>query len=303
MKPRVLALTAVLFWSTAASAFKLTLRWLSPYELVLLSSTVSAVALWLAILIRKNGAVEDRSTLSTTAGSAVRGLLNPFVYYLVLLTAYNELPAQVAMVINYFWPVTLMLFSAPLLNQRINLKMITASAISFCGIAILAFGGNPVGGSLKLSAMGLALLSTVLWSLFWVLNVRAKRDTIRSLAESFAFGCVYLLVYGIVTGELSGITNLDVQGIAGSIYIGLFEMGITFVIWLKALELSKSTSDVGMYIYITPFLALLFIQTVVGEKIGIWTVAGLVLVISGIVLKERGRMAPRSSLSEVDRNA
>ncbi|NOQ22038.1 MAG: hypothetical protein GQ565_05230 [Candidatus Aegiribacteria sp.] len=35
MKPRVLALTAVVFWSTAASAFKLTLRWLTPFQLVL----------------------------------------------------------------------------------------------------------------------------------------------------------------------------------------------------------------------------------------------------------------------------
>jgi len=288
MRPRILALIAVLFWSTAASAFKLTLQWLTPFQLVLSSSLVSAGALWLAVLIRKDRSGQGQSSWTSASGSAVRGLLNPFVYYLVLLNAYNQLPAQVAMVINYLWPVILMLFSALLLRQRLTPRMLLASFISFCGIAVLSFGGNPVGGSLKFSAMGLALLSTVLWSLFWILNIRAKGDAVRNLAESFAFGCAYLIVFGALTGELSGILNADIHGIAGSVYIGLFEMGITFVIWLKALELAESTSDVSIYIYITPFLALVFIAAVVGETIGIWTVAGLILVISGIILKEKG---------------
>ena len=42
-------------------------------------------------------------------------------------------------------------------------------------------------------------------------------------------------------------------------------------------------------VYQTPFCALIFIGSFVGEKIGLWTVAGLLLVIGGIVLQEMGK--------------
>lgn len=289
MKPRVLALIAVVFWSTAASAFKLTLRWLTPFQLVLLASSVSTVALWTMILLKPKCCIEPGISRYTILKSASRGLLNPFLYYLVLLEAYNELPAQIAMVINYLWPVVLMILSAPLLKQRITLKMAVASGISFCGIGVLALGGNPVGGQLPLLAIGLALLSTVIWALFWILNVRASGDAVRNLAESFVFGLLYLVIYGVITGKITSICCLDIRGVIGSIYIGLFEMGITFVIWHKALELSNTTSKVANLIYLTPFMALVFIGSVVGEKIGLWTISGLLLVISGIVLQEMGK--------------
>jgi drug/metabolite transporter (DMT)-like permease len=192
------------------------------------------------------------------------------------------------MVINYLWPVMLMILSAPLLKQGITLRMAIASAVSFCGVGILALGGNPVGGRLSLPAMGLALLSTVIWALYWILNVRSKGDTVRNLARSFAFGLVFLLIYGLVRGELFRIEGIDLRGLIGSVYIGLFEMGVTFVVWLRALQLARTTTEVGSYIYLTPFLALVFIGTAVGESIGMTTVAGLILVISGILLHSTG---------------
>ncbi len=289
MKPRVLALTAVVFWSTAASAFKITLRWLTPYQLVLLASTVSAAALWTMVLLRAKPCTESDFSRYSFLKSAARGLLNPFLYYLVLLEAYNGLPAQIAMVINYLWPLVLMILSAPLLKQHVSFKMAIASVISFCGVGVLAIGGNPIGGYLPLPAIGLALVSTVIWALFWILNVRASGDAVRNLAESFLFGLLYLVIYGVISGKIISLCSLDIQGVIGSVYIGLFEMGITFVIWQKALKLSETTSEVGNLIYLTPFIALVFIGSVVGEKIGLWTVAGLLLVIGGIVLQKMGK--------------
>ncbi|MBN2586648.1 MAG: DMT family transporter [Candidatus Fermentibacteraceae bacterium] len=288
MKPRLLALAAVLFWSTAASAFKITLRWLSPYQLVLLSSAVSTLALWTVVLIR-GGVPSPEPHPDRWLKAAARGALNPFFYYLVLMEAYDRLPAQIAMVINYLWPVMLMILSAPLLKQVITMRMALASIVSFCGVGVLALGGSPVGGSLSLPAMGLALLSTVIWSLFWILNVRSGGDSVGNLARSFASGLLFLLLYGLVRGELSLIPGIDVRGIFGTVYIGLFEMGITFVVWLRALQLARTTSEVGNYIYLTPFLALVFIGAAVGETIGLTTVAGLVLVITGILLQQLGR--------------
>jgi len=108
MKAGILALTAVVLWSTAATAFKISLRYMSPYLLVLISSAVSLAAL---SLIRQasrklrgtapsNREEQSCRYSSSTGASALRGFLNPFLYYLVLIEAYDRLPAQIAMVIN-----------------------------------------------------------------------------------------------------------------------------------------------------------------------------------------------------------
>ncbi|MDE0213961.1 MAG: EamA family transporter, partial [Deltaproteobacteria bacterium] len=77
------------------------------------------------------------------------------------------------------------------------------------------------------------------------------------------------------------------RGLVGAAYIGTFEMGVAFVAWLQALKLSRTTAQVGQLIYLTPFLSLLVIAFVVGEPIYKSTLAGLALIIGGIVLQRR----------------
>jgi drug/metabolite transporter (DMT)-like permease len=62
-------------------------------------------------------------------------------------------------------------------------------------------------------------------------------------------------------------------------------MGITFLVWLKALRLSKTTANVANLIYLVPFFALVVISLVVGEKILFSTVIGFVLIVAGIILQ------------------
>jgi len=75
------------------------------------------------------------------------------------------------------------------------------------------------------------------------------------------------------------------NGLLGAAYVGLCEMGITFLVWLKALRLSKTTAHVANLIYLVPFFALVLISLIVGEKILFSTVIGLVFIIGGIVLQ------------------
>ena len=75
-------------------------------------------------------------------------------------------------------------------------------------------------------------------------------------------------------------------GFLGGVYIGMFEMGITFLVWLKALRNAKTTAHVVNLIYLVPFLSLCVIALVLGEKILPSTIVGLVLIITGIVLQK-----------------
>jgi drug/metabolite transporter (DMT)-like permease len=273
---RALALLAVVLWSTAASAFKLSLRYLSPYMLLLLSSAVSLAVLWGLDLARGGGRSRpDR-------GSAVRGLLNPFLYYLVLLSAYDLLPAQIAMVINYLWPIMLVLLSIPVLGQRIGPAGVGGVLISFGGVVVLALGAGADLSGAGIGPMLLALLSTVIWAGYWLLNMKSRGPGLSALRANFQWGVLYLLAYGLITGALE---LPVVEGLLGAAYVGLFEMSLTYVVWLSALSRARTTAEVSSMIYLTPFLSLLVIAVAVGERISPWTVVGLVLVVGGIVME------------------
>jgi len=92
---------AVLCWSTVASAFKLSLGYLSPGQLVLVASAVSW--LFLGALLACSGRLYlvASALRDNVLRSACLGALNPVLYYLVLFQAYARLPAQEAQALQY----------------------------------------------------------------------------------------------------------------------------------------------------------------------------------------------------------
>lgn len=280
----LLALLAVTFWSTIGSAFKITLRYVSFIELVLYSSFIAVILLFLILKARNKTYPPARTTGKDVLKSALYGFLNPYLYYMVLIKAYDILFAQEAVVLNYTWPLALVLLSIPLLKQKIGIKSISALLISFFGIVIIATKGDFSGIRLS-NELGviLALSSSFIWATFWILNMKDKRDEIPKLLLNFLFGFIYILITALLTNS---IRILPAEGYLGVFYIGVFEMGLTFVLWLRALKLSSTTAKIGNLIYLSPFLSLVFVSIAVGEKIMDTTWTGLIFIVAGILLQQ-----------------
>ena len=281
------ALLAVVFWATAASAFKISLKYVGVLPLLFVAS-VTSTAVFLSYAV-----ISDRLRLLQTftrrdyLRSAWLGLLNPFLYYTVLLKAYSLLPAQEAQPINFVWPLTLVLLSIPLLGQRIGLSSIVPILISFSGVVVIATRPTHPADILDFrfsSGPGvlLALGSTVIWSLFWIYSTKDDRDPAVRLLLNFVFASTYILALLLAVGPR---TVPPWQGLLGGAYVGIFEMGVTFLAWLKALKTARTTAHIVNLIYLVPFLALLVIRLTVGETIRPSTIIGLMLIITGIVLQ------------------
>ncbi len=287
------ALAAIAFWSTIGSAFKITLRYLDPVWLLLISSFVACIVLFAILMMQGKLALLRHITLNQVIMSAFLGLLNPFLYYLVLLTAYDILPAQVAGTLNYIWPLMLVLLSIPMLKQKISWMSIVAILISFTGIMVISYNAEGVSAPRKAAEMLpdwgypvgvlLAVGSAVLWAFYWIFNLKDQREAVGKLFLNFCFGFIYTLMLAIFTGNIA---IPQWQGIVGGVYIGLFEMGITFVLWLNALKFSVTTAKVSNLIYISPFISLIIIHFFVGETILLTTIAGLALIVSGILMQQ-----------------
>jgi drug/metabolite transporter (DMT)-like permease len=280
-----LALIAVLCWSTVATAFKLSLRVLTPVQLLLVASLTSVFALTIILAAQGRLALLASDGARGLLRSALLGLLNPFLYYVVLLEAYARLPGQEAQPLNFTWAIALAILSVPLLGQRIRPLGFAAILISFAGVYVIATRGEV--GAFRLTdplGVSLALGSSVIWALFFIYSLRDHRDEVVKLCLSFGWGFVWTLVYAIARGES---LLPDQRGLAGGLYVGLFEMGITYVVWLKALSLARTTAQVANLIFLAPFVSLVLLHFVAGEEIFPSSVVGLVLIVAGIVLQRR----------------
>ncbi|MDT0294751.1 DMT family transporter [Mesonia ostreae] len=272
---------AVLLWSTVASAMKLSLKHLDFLQLLFLSVSVSLVVLFIVIVAQ--GKLKNVFKLPAKAylRSAVFGLINPFLYYIVLFKAYDLLPAQEAQPLNYTWPIMMTLLSIPILKQKINLQNFMAILISFVGVITISTGGDILGFSFS-NPYGalLGIASAVIWALFWIYNIKDKRDEISKLFLNFLFGIVYI---SIALAVFSDFPAFSTQHYLGAAYVGLFEMGVTFIIWSMALKKSSHTAKVSRLIYLVPFLSLIVIYFTVGEEILTSTLIGLALIIGGLI--------------------
>ena len=284
-KAYLYALMSVLFWSTVATAFKLGLQKLSPLYLILTASAVSLIIFFAVIVIQ--GKIRELFAVSVSGlgKSALLGALNPFGYYLILFEAYSLLPAQVAQPLNMVWPITLALLSALLLKQKITSRNIAAIFISFVGVIFISSQGSLSGlANTNITGALLALGSSIIWSLFWVLSVLDKRDEIVKLFWNFAFGLIYLLITAILFTEFR---LPELNELPAAIYIGFFELGITFILWMKAMKLSENNAKTGNLTFLSPFLSLIFIHFILGETIYMTTFVGLVFIISGIWFQQK----------------
>lgn len=281
----VYACVAVLSWSTVATAFKIALKHLTHFEMLLVASVTSLVIFALLLTFRRKWRLIASLTIRQWGYFALLGVLNPVAYYLVLFKAYDLLPAQVAQPINYAWPIVLLVLLALFARQPIPRKKYIGMFISLGGVVLISVGTGRSGNMLlPLSGLLLAALSALLWASYWMVNNRYKDRTDGSVAlfMSFLFGTAYLLAGAAVTG----VDLHTLPGILSGMYVGAFEMGIPFICFSLAMRKTNNPALVNQLCYLSPFLSLFFIAVVLGEQIVFSTYVGLALIVSGIVFNQ-----------------
>ena len=286
LKGILFALGAIFLWSTAATAFKLALRYMDFIHLLLIASTTASIFLFLCLIIQKKLFLLKELSLKEYFSTAPVGLLNPFLYYLVLLKAYSILSAQVAQPLNYTWPIMLVLLSVPFLGQKLYIRSLIAIIISFLGVLLISSQGQNIL-ELKIDnklGIFLATGSSLLWAMFWILNIKNKMDEVLKLFLNFSFSIPFIIIVLLIFSKPVIIPNI--KGFLPAVYVGLFEMGLAFTLWLKALKLSPSNEKISNLVFISPFLSLIFINIFLGEKIFFSTWSGLVFILIGIYIQQ-----------------
>ncbi|MGL4714305.1 MAG: DMT family transporter [Aeromonas sp.] len=277
-------LCAVALWSTVATAFKISLVYFAPVQLLLIAAMTSTLLLAGIVLKQGKWPLLGGYLRSRPLYYLALGVMNPFLYYLLLFKAYDLLPAQQAQTLNYTWAITLTLLSVPLLGQTLRRRDGVAIILGYLGALVIATKGdifalhfdNPLG-------VGLALLSTLIWAGYWILNTRNQGDPIVSLLLGFIISLPFIL---LATWLLADFKLTAWQGWLGAIYVGIIEMGVGFVLWLMAMRHATNTASISNLIFISPFASLVLLNLLIGEAIHPATPIGLALIVAALLIQQ-----------------
>lgn len=281
-------LGAVALWSTVATAFKIALTHLTPLQLLTLASLTS----WLFLSIAVASSKSDRSRLALGFKRAIpAGLANPLAYYLILFAAYDRLPGQEAMALNYTWALTMSLLSVPLLGHRLSGGDLGGAVLAYLGVWTIATRGHVFSAHFAdAGGVGLALLSTMVWAVYWLANARDPRPALVAQWQNFTVALP--LLAGLCWWHRESLRPLSGVALGSAAYVGLFEMGVSFLLWQEATRRTSNTARVANLIFLSPPVSLMLLHFVKGEEWRASTLAALVLILGGLALQNLTRRAP-----------
>ena len=281
-KSIVYAVITVLIWSTLATSAKLVLDAIPNFEMLFLSSVFAF--LFLLVLNTAKGTLRlikkyEPKELLMMAGLGFLGL---FLYSALYYFGISVLGSQEACILNYLWPMMIVIFACIILRERFTVKKIAAMALSFSGIVVLMLGGESAGNSVRIKGIFACVAAAVCYGLFSVLNKK------HSLDQNVTMMVIWLTtaVCSLIAGQLTE-TFVPVKGIQwlGLLWLGVVVNGAAYLLWAKALKMAEDSAVVANLAYLVPFLSVILSAAVLKERLSVSAIAAMALIIGGIVLQ------------------
>lgn len=276
----LLALATIALWASLA-ALGTALAHVPPFLLTglgLLAGSVIALP-----LVRF-----DLRRLAVTPRALAVGVYGLFGYHFLLFTGLQLAPPVEANLVNYLWPLGIVLM-APLLlpGVRLSPAHVLAALMGLAGaaIAILGRGGGGGGaatGAGPLAPLGFAAAAAgaFVWASYSLLS---KRLTLTGQG----FPTAAIGSFGLVSGLLSLLCHvllepsvqLSARDLALIAALGLGPLGGAFFLWDAALKRGDAR-QIGVLAYLTPLLSTLLLLWTTGRPLS-WHIALATLLILG----------------------
>ncbi len=294
-----LAAVSVLFWGTAAPVSKLVLSGMPELMLMFFGTGLSFLSLLAVNLGRIRRGNLRRRGAGDYAGMAALGFVGLFLYNFLYYRGIVRLTSVEACIVNYMWPVLVVVFSIPVLKEKLTLPKAAGIAVSFAGLLLIATQGSLSGfAGTDLQGLLCSFLGAVCYGLFCVLSKRADYDAAQLM-------CVSYLVCSLCSGALcaaSGQLRFPTGGQwLGILWMALLVDALSYVCWCTALN-RGDTARISNLAYFAPFLSVLFGKLLLDETVTAWSLGGLALIISGVLVQavKIRRSAPMNAQQRMD---
>jgi drug/metabolite transporter (DMT)-like permease len=272
------ALGAIASWAMLA-ALGVALQHVPPFLLTGIALVVGSIPTWPLVVRRPELWRIPPFTLAL-------GIVGLFGFHFLLFLALRTAPPVQANLVNYLWPLFIVVL-APVLLPAMALRPIHvfAALLGFAGAAVAILGRSAqVDGAWSWGYL-LALASALIWACYSLLTRRVP-----------AFPTVAVGLFGLVSGVLSLLchavlepaTALNTRDWLLLILAGLGPLGTAFLLWDKALKLGDPR-QIGILSYLTP-LSSTAVLMLTGAGPFSWSIAlAAAMIIAAAILGTRAR--------------
>jgi len=276
------ALSTVCIWSTSATLGKSLLLSIPKFQVMSVSSIFAVI--FLLIMSVNDGSVRQIKNykLKDYLRMIVLGFLGVFIYYSLYYYGLSQLTSQEACIINYLWPMMLVVFSILILREKLTLKKILAMAMSFSGVIVMTTGGSDIANGNRMFGILCCVAAAACYGLYSVLNKKWNMNPNITMFVMWLTTMVSSFVMGQLTEKWEPIQGVQWIGI---LWFGAVINGVGYLFWARALEGVRDSSVIANLAYLIPFLSIVVSAVFLQESIHVSSMLALVLIISGILLQ------------------
>lgn len=277
MQANLYALGAIALWASLAS-LGVSLTHVPPFLLTGIALIIGSVPAWPFVL-------RDPSQWRIPLRTLALGVYGLFAYHFLLFIALRHAPPVEANLVNYLWPLFIVVLSPVVLpGVALRLPHVLAALLGFGGAAIAIAGGRELSGTLAWGYLP-ALAAAFIWATYSLMTKRVA-----------AFPTTAIGLFGLVSGVLSLLCHVALEPAVALqprdwallAVLGLGPLGASFFMWDKALKLGDAR-HIGILSYITPLASTALLIVVSGRTFS-WSIAlATVMIISAAVMGMRAR--------------
>lgn len=274
MRADLFALGAIILWASLATLATL-LSDIPPLLLTGIGLLIGSV-----IAIPLSGF--KISVWKVPAKTLVVGVYGLFGYHLMLFIGLKNAPAVEANLVNYLWPLLIVVLS-PLFTKalKLSIRHVVAALAGFFGAAIAITSAGVSAGDFRVEiGYFFSLAAAVIWATYSLLTTKVA-----------TFSTSAIGLFALVSGVLSLIAHLLLEEPATIsvsdwlllVLLGLGPLGGAFYFWDAALKVGDPRR-IGMLAFLTPLLSTALLLVVTGQGLSWQLGLATLLIVGGALL-------------------
>jgi len=284
-KAIIYTLVCVVLWSLCPVVSKLGQMNLDNHQFLFWSSAVSFLACLGTMVIAGQIKVFLTYKMRDWSNAIFLGFLGTYLYYILLYFGYANAQGLEVLVMQYSWPIFIVLLSIFILKEKLTLKRALAVLLGFLGVVTVLTKGDFTQVHFDNYFVNiLTLIAGFTFGLFSVLSKKVHLEPYTLIVIYFLTATVFSFISMLWLSDFSLPTK---DALIPILVNGILVNGFSYIFWIKALKLVNA-SFIVPFVFLTPILAALYLIIFFREPLlPVYGFGLLAVIIGGLLNREQ----------------